>query len=135
MIGPNILVDISIIQVLSHLFMFGCIITHSKNETQQVHDMIAEKELFALKNVVEDLVETYIYVKDTFSQSLFFIFTTETVNITLMIYVNLRVGLYLTPLSISLVLWTLNILMVMIYLCLGAEDANQSRLCLIQDLW
>ena len=134
-IGPNILVGISILQVLSHLFMFGCMITHSKTETQQVQKMIADKELIALMNIVQDLVETYIYVKDTLSHSLFFIVTTETINITLMIYVNIRVGIHLLPMSISLILWTLSILLVMIYLCLGAEDTNQSRLCLIQDLW
>ncbi len=131
----HFLVVTSFLQVLSHLFIFGCIITHIKLETLQLHKMIENKKLIALINVVQDLVETYFYVKNTFSQSLFFIFTTETINITLMIYVNIRTSIYLTPLSIGFNFYTLSILVVMIYLCLGSEDANQSRLSLIQDLW
>ncbi len=115
------------LQILSFLFMLGCVITHHKRYFKEIASDQDSLLIFCVKKAVEN----YHTLQSSVSNGLFFIFSLQTINLTIAIYINLHASEFDT----AWFFWNANILFILAYIALVADDVNQARLDLVDDLW
>ena len=126
--------------VFSHLLLFGCFVSSYKKKVmesiQAVFDSGKENDadcLYIFKKVLEE----YVLFKDSISLSLFLIFTMLTV--TSVLFINQAIHIFVVEKEISNKLlfssWCFVLCMILVYLCLVADQTEQTRHTYIHHMW
>lgn len=125
---------LSQVMILSNLFMFGCISSHFKTWIKEVH-INAKTRYVTLIDSAQEAVENYGSLKKSVSSGLFIIVSSQTVSLTLMIYSCIKVMKGPLHFTIVYILWSLQICLVLVYIALVADDVDQERLKMIDEIW
>ena len=81
-------------------------------------------------------LENYSKFKDSVSFGLFLIFTLETVQVIFFVFVTIQMmGMVSWLTSVCYVIWCTFLLLIIVYLGLAAEDTDQMRHMLIDNMW
>ena len=122
------------VMILSNLFMFGCISSHFKTWIKEVH-VNAKTRCVTLFDCTQEAVENYGSLKKSVSSGLFIIVSSQTVSLTLMIYSCIKVMRGPLHFTIVYILWSFQICLVLVYIALVADDVDQERLNMIDEIW
>ncbi len=127
---------IAILLMFSHLFFFGCCLRDSKT---QMIDAVAEFEKSDDKkcaNICKNLLKLYKQTKESVSFGLFIMFTLITMASIFFIFNSINIfGKYHLFLDICNVFWCMVFLLLLVYLGLASDEADQARLNLIENMW
>ncbi len=120
------------IQKLSFTFMLGSIVKFFESYLSIVESDIK----IGFDDSLYIYLESYNNFKSTISFCLFLIFCFETINLTFFIYFGIRYILndeiYLVT---SFAFWNIYVISILVYIALIADDCNQIRLQLTENLW
>ena len=117
---------ISELQILSFLFMLGCVITHYKLYLKEIATDRDDVIIFSVKLAVEE----YQSIQNSVNIGLFIIFSLQTVNLAVFIYLNItHLG------NLEMIFWNLNNIAILIYIALVHDDVNEERIQFVDDLW
>ena len=125
-VGEHVCSIIAEIQILSFLFMLGCVITHYTNYLKEIVSDRDSLLIFSVKKAIEN----YHLLQNSVSVGLLLIFSLQTVNLAFFIYINIKNGLNPVP-----ALWNVNMIVILVYIALVADDVNQARLGFVDNLW
>ena len=115
------------LQILSFLFMLGYVITHYTRYLREIASDQDSLLIFSVKKAVEN----YHTLQRSVSNGLFFIFSLQTINLTISIYLNIHA----TEGDEVWFFWNANLMFILAYIALVADDVNQARLEFVDDLW
>ncbi len=129
---------VTILLIFSHLYIFGSCIRESKNQMRElVTDLDDELHGSNDKKYTAkcyDLLTSYKQMKESVSLGLFLIFTLNTIISTFFIFSSI---IFLGELvdDICNILWCTVCLLILVYLGLACDEADQARLNLVDNLW
>ena len=125
-VGEHVCSIIAEIQILSFLFMLGCVVTYYTNYLKEIVSDRDSLLIFSVKKAIEN----YHLLQNSVSVGLLLIFSLQTVNLAFFIYFNIKIGL--DPVMSS---WNVNMIVILVYIALVADDVNQARLGFVDNLW
>ena len=130
---------VAILLIFSHLHFFGCCVRESKNEMiQLVTDMEELDGEHDNKYTARcyDLLTSYKQIRESVSLGLFVIFTLITIVSTFFIFISIT-NFEKDDLinSVCNIVWCSVCLLILIYLGLAADEADQARINLVDNLW
>ena len=127
--------------VFSNLLLFGCFVSSYKkkvtNRIQYVFDFGKESSVDCVQMFNKDL-EDYILLKNSISLSLFLIFTMVTIISVLFIYQTIQLfmaGGDAILMKLLFCSWCFALCLILIYLCLVADETEQTRQAYIDHMW
>ena len=126
--------------VFSNLLLFGCFVSSYKkkvtNRIQSVFDSGKESSVGCVQMFNKDL-EDYILFKNSISLSLFLIFTTVTIISVLFIYQTIQLFMAEDDMLNKLLScsWSFALCLTLVYLCLVADETEQTRQAYIDHMW
>ena len=130
---------IAILLMFSHLFFFGCCLRDSKIQMiDAVADMDECKESDDKKcaNICKNLLKLYKQTKESVSFGLFLMFTLITIASIFFIFISINsFGKYHLFLDSCNIFWCMVFLLLLVYLGLASDEADQARLNLIENMW
>ena len=143
-LSPVILVNLNFIcsqqLVHSHLLLFGCFVSSYKKKVmdriQSVLDSGKEKDVDCVQLFNKDL-EDYNQIRDSISLSLFLIFTMLTVASVLFINHTIQYFMFEDDIFSKLLFstWCCFLCLILVYLCLVADETEQTRQAYIHHIW
>ncbi len=130
---------VAILLIFSHLHFFGCCVRESKNEMIQ---LVTDMEELDGENDQKysarcyDLLTSYKQIRESVSLGLFVIFTLITIVSTFFIFISITnfAGDDLIN-SVCNITWCSVCLLILVYLGLAADEADQARINLVDNLW
>ena len=125
-VGEHVCSIIAEIQILSFLFMLGCVITHYTNYLKEIVSDRDSLLIFSVKKAIEN----YHLLQNSVSVGLLLIFSLQTVNLAFFIYINIKNGF-----DPVMSFWNVNMIVILVYIALVADDVNQARLGFVDNLW
>ena len=125
-VGEHVCSIIAEIQILSFLFMLGCVVTYY---TKYLKEIVSDRDSLLIFSV-KKAIENYHLLQNSVSVGLLLIFSLQTVNLAFFIYINIKNGLNPVP-----ALWNVNMIVILVYIALVADDVNQARLGFVDNLW
>ena len=106
--------------------MLGCVITHYKLYLKEIATDRDDVIIFSVKLAVEE----YQSIQNSVNIGLFIIFSLQTVNLAVFIYLNItHLG------NLEMIFWNLNNIAILIYIALVHDDVNEERIQFVDDLW
>ena len=141
--GPMIMMINGYGLLFSYLFYFGCIVS---NYIKKTNEALANDGTSSNKYTVqiENVLKEYLIFQKSVSLGLFIILTLQTIAAIIVLYLNIvKLGILLSEASSAAdmvifwvsVLWSLGTCLVLVYLCLVANDVDNIRLEVIHNLW
>ena len=123
--------------VICYLFFFGCCVSVCKIKMKKASDSVPDfKDHYDCLEVFRIQLENYSKFKDSVSFGLFLIFTLETVQVIFFVFVTIQMmGMVSWLTSVCYVIWCTFLLLIIVYLGLAAEDTDQMRHMLIDNMW
>ena len=132
----SIFMCVAILLIFSHLYYFGCCVRKSKDEMIR---LVVDMEEFDGSNDKKyaakcyDLLTSYKQIQESVSLGLFLIFTLITIVSIFFIFISITTdGLFNT---ICGTLWCSALLLILGYLGLAADEADQVRINLVDNMW
>ncbi len=125
-VGEHVCCIFAELQILSFLFLLGCFITHYTKYLKE----IASDEDSLLIFSVKKAIEKYHLLQNSVSVGLLLIFSLHTVNLAFFIHLNIKIGL-----DLAFAFWNVNMIVILVYIALVADDVNQERLGFVDNLW
>ena len=129
---------VTVLLILSHLYIFGCCIRKTKNKMRElVTDLDDELDGSNDKKYTVkcyDLLTSYKQMKESVSLGLFLIFTLITIISIFYIFSSIIFFGELVD-DICNILWCTVCLLILVYLGLACDEADQARLNLVDNMW
>ena len=125
-VGEHVCCIFAELQILSFLFILGCVVTHY---TKYFKDIASDDDSLLILSV-RKAIENYHLLQNSVSVGLLLIFSLQTVNLAFFIYFNIKIGLH--PVTSF---WNVNMIVILVYIALVADDVNQARLGFVDNLW
>ena len=127
---------LSLFLVMCYLFFFGCCVSVSKIKIKEASDSVEDLQNNDCLEVFRIQLENYSKFKDSVSFGLFLIFTLQTIQAIFFIFNTIQMmGVESRLTSVCYVFWCLALLLIILYLGLAAEDMDQMRCLLIDNMW
>ena len=131
---------VAILLIFSHLYFFGCCVREGKDEMIQLvtdldeFDGTDNDKKYA--NKCYDLLASYKQIGESASLGLFLIFTLITIVFIFFTFISItnfaQDDLFL---HICNIFWCSVCLLILVYLGLASDEADQARLHLVDNLW
>ena len=122
--------------VFSYLFFFGCCVSVGQSKMENATELIEDQEE---KNycmqVFKTQLQNHIMFKESVSLGLFLIFTLLTIVLIFFVFITIVSNTENILSVTSYILWCLELMLIIVYLALAADDVDQIRLELINIMW
>ena len=123
--------------VFSYLFFFGCCVSVGQSKMENATELIEDQEE---KNycmqVFKTQLQNHIMFKESVSLGLFLIFTLLTIVLIFFVFITIGMSSTENILSkTSYIAWCIELMLIIVYLALAADDVDQIRLELINIMW
>lgn len=131
----TLILGIALCNVCCHLFLLGCVVSDYKAKSEYVRINSYNKN--NIETNFESVLNSYKSFQESVSLGLFMIFTLQTIAAILITYVSIRAFMEFQNIEYTWgnTLWTGFVFGVIAYLAIIADDIDQLRLEVIDNLW
>ena len=131
----TLILGIALCNVCSHIFLLGCIVSDYKAKSENVR--MDSDNRTNIETNFESVLISYKSFQESVSLGLFMIFTLQTIAAILITYVSIKAFMEFQVITYTWgnTLWTGFVFGVITYLGLVADDIDQLRLEVIDNLW
>ena len=120
-----------------YLFFFGCCVSVGKSNTASATKLIEDhEEKNYCMQVFKMLLQKHIKFKESVSLGLFLIFTLLTIVVIFFIFVTIRMlRTEFNMVVTCYIVYCIQLILIIVYLALAADDTDKIRLDLINTMW